>query len=447
MTIPSLNTSLKSYKPSVESKPSMYQFYKNEYTTLTFGEYAGRPSDFIDFHKSDLVYFLSDGWKVASVLAKGEGGKWTVEARSVSSNQGSEKQSSSSRSSSASSGVDGDDSAASKSESASSSVGAASSSGVGATANTQEGGPYWFAWSKIRLVRKRLQGDRIADYMLDRLVASYNEGRKINSDRYDEICRVYAAMLSSTQTVVSGSGVGVGLEVKFYDMELSLIERMRAIALPSVEELEDITARVDARAAQWLASREADINREFDAKIEQSRSQMVANGTYNSVVWPSVMAGIEKERQYALSNLASAIGELESAVAQIKEGAFAQKMSRVEMAQKMEATIAEMRSNINQARVKVISEVTNNKVNLATLRNNAATALAKFMEERTDDYPDLETILEVVTRLDNQSADPGGGLNDIGAGHNTQTVLPDPTLPDVAIPELPAVELPSLPQQ
>lgn len=437
MTIPSISTSPKSYKPAVESKPSMYQFYKNEYMTLTFGEYAGRPSDFIDFHKSDLVYFLSDGWKVDSVLSKGEGGKWTVEARSVSSNQGKESQSSSSESSSSSAGVDGDDSAANTSTGTSSSSGSAASAGVGATANTQEGGPYWFAWSKIRLVRKRLQGDKIADYMLDRLIASYNEGRKINSDRYDEICRVLAAMLSSTQTVVSDSDVGLGIDDKFYYIEQTLSDRMRAIALPSIEEVEDITARVDARAAQWLASREADINRQFDARLEQSKVQMVANGTYNSVVWPSVMAGIEKERQYALSNLASAMGELESAIAQIKEGAYAQKMSRVELAQKIETTIAEMSSNLNQARLKVVSEVVNNKVNLATLRNNAATALAKFMEERSDEYPDLETILEVVTRLDNQSADPGGGLNDTGAGHNTQTLLPNPILPEMVIPELP----------
>jgi hypothetical protein len=286
---------------------------------------------------------------------------------------------------------------------------------------------------------------KIADYMLDRLIASYNEGRKINSDRYDEICRVLAAMLSSTQTVVSNSDVGSGIDDKFYYIEQTLTDRMRAIALPSIEEVEDITARVDARAAQWLASREADINRQFDARLEQSKAQMVANGTYNSVVWPSVMAGIEKERQYALSNLASAMGELESAIAQIKEGAYAQKMSRVELAQKVETTIAEMRSNLNQARLKVISEVVNNKVNLATLRNNAATALVKVMEERSDEYPDLETILEVVTRLDNQSADPGGGLNDTGAGHNTQTVLPDPTLPEMNIPELPAVDTPTLP--
>ena len=437
MTLSSLGTSPKSYRLSQESAPRISSFYNNEYQTLTFGEYSGRPSDFIDFHKSDLVYFLSDGWKIDSVLASGEGGKWTVEARSVSAQTGKSAQTSSGTTTG--SGVSGDtgESAGSTSSSTTSSSGSGSTSGAGATANTQEGGPYWFAWSKIRLVRKRLQGDRVTDYLMERLTASYNEGRQLNSDRYDEICRVLASMLSSTQGMVNGSDVGAGLADGLYYVEQTLVDRMRAIALPSVEEVEDVTARVDARVAQWLAAREADINRQFDAKIEQAKSQMVSNGTYNSVVWPSVSAGLERERQNALNNLSSALGELETSVAQIKGSAFTQKMQRVELAQKIEADIADMRAKLKESRAKIISEVTANKVNLTELRNKAAQALAAFMENREDEFPDLETILEVVTRLDNQSVDPGGGLQGGASGHNTQTKLPDPTLPpmpDVALP-------------
>ena len=246
-------------------------------------------------------------------------------------------------------------------------------------------------------------------------------------------------MLSSTQGMVSGADIGQNIASGFSSIENTLIERMRAIALPSIEEVEDITARVDARVAQWLSAREAEINRQFDAKIEQSKAQMVANGTYNSVVWPSVVAGVERERQNALSNLSSAIGELETSIAQIKSNAFSQKMQRVELAHKVEADIADIRAKLKESRAKVISEVVSNKINLTELRNKAAQALATFMESREDDYPDIETILEVVTRLDNQSVSPGGGLNSGTSGHNTTTVLPDPSLP-----ELPDVSLPNL---
>lgn len=437
MTLSSLGTSPISYKLSQESAPRINSFYQTEYQTLTFGEYTGRPSDFIDMHKSDLVYLLSEGWRIDSVLASGEGGKWTVEAKSVSSQTGKTSERSSSKTTG--SGVSGDTGGASgaTSTSTSESSGSGSSAGSGATANTQEGGPYWFAWSKIRLVRKKLQGDKVTDYLMERLTAAYNEGRKLNSDRYDEICRMLAAMLSSTQGMVGGADVGVNIASGFSSIENTLINRMRAIALPSVEEAEDITARVDAHVAQWLAAREADINRQFDAKIEQTKSQMVSNGTYNSVVWPSVAAGLERERQNALNNLSSALGELETSVAQIKGNVFAQKMQRVELALKIEADIADMRAKLKESRMKVIGEVVSNKINLTELRNKAAQMLATFMESREDDYPDIETILEVVTRLDNQSVNPGGGLQGGANGHNTQTVLPDPTLP-----ALPGVALP-----
>lgn len=439
MTLPSLAISPKSYRPAQESSPYIAGFYETEHQTLTFGEYTGRPSDFIDLHKSDLVYLLSEGWKVESVLSSGQGGKWTVEARSVSEQKGIEKQTGSSNSGSSGGSSDDGENSSSQSGGHTESTGESVSAGTGVTANTQEGGPYWYAWSKVRLVRKKLRGDRVTDYLMDRLTAAYNEGRNLNSDRYDEIARVFASMLSSTQGMVNGADDGQTIASGFSSIENTLVERMRAIALPSIEEVEDITARVDARVAQWLSARESEINREFNAKIEQAKSQMVSNGTYNSVVWPSVVAGVERERQNALSNLSSAIGELETSIAQIKSNAFSQKMQRVELAQKVEADIADIRSKLKESRAKVISEVVSNKINLTEVRNKAAQALATFMESREDDYPDLETILEVVTRLDNQSVNPGGGTGSGSSGSNVTTMLPDPTLPNLPNPDLPSM--------
>lgn len=436
MTISSINANPKSYKPKQEKAPVIESFYKNEYMTLTFGEYVGRPSDFIDFHKSDLVYFLSDGWKVDGVLANGEGGKWTVEARSLSSQAGHSSQSSRSSSSSSSQSTDSDSQSSTTSSGTSQSSSSGGSAGVGAAANTQEGGPYWFAWSKIRLVRKRLQGDKVTDYLMERLTACYNEGRKLNSDRYDEICRLYAAMVDSTQGVARNATFPYFYSARMDELEKDVILRMRNLALPSVEEIEDISSRVDARVSQWLAAREKEINRQFDARIGQSKSQMVSNGTYNSVVWPSVLAGIERERQNSLSTLASALGELESSVAQIKEGAFTQKMNRVKIAQEIESSVSEISLRLRESAAKVTREVVAGEIDLTQMRNNAVAALAKFMEAREDDYPDIETILEVVTRLDNQSVDPGGGLSGGAVGSNKQTILPDPTLPK--LPSIPS---------
>lgn len=408
----SVTTSIpKSYVPAAEQEPNFYGFYKSEYMTLTFGEYSGRPSDFIDFHKSDLVYFLADGWKVDAVLAKGHGGKWTVEARALSEQK------------STGSTTDQDADVDSPAQSSS------TSHAAGATANTQEGGPYWFVWSKIRLVRKRLQGDRVTKWMTERLVASYNEGRRFNSDRYDELCRMYLAMTQSTQGYVNGTSAASALPGAMLELENGFAERMRAIPLPETDELASVSVKMDDRMMQWLDSRMADINRQFDARLEQTKSQMVSNGTYNSVVWPGVASGIERDRQYALNDLNSALTDLESSLAGIKARLFEAKVSLYDAQQKRETGIIEVRMAIRNAAAKLTDDILKNRLDLLTIRNNTAKAMFDFMERREDDYPDLDTVLDAVSRLDNESVDPGSSNMMASAPEDTQTVLPNPTLP------------------
>lgn len=421
MTLPNADVTHRSYAQSTETAPYVNSFFKDEYMTLTFGEYSGRPSDFIDFHKSDLVYFLADGWKVDAVLAKGEGGKWTVEARAVSKNEGSSTQSSFASATSENDGA----------RTTSSSYGAGSSTGSGATANTQEGGPYWFVWSKVRLIRKRLQGDRVAQHMINSLVSAYNEGRTINSQRYDELCKLYAALVTSTEGAVHGTDVAAVTPESFTGLESGVVDRMRSIPLPEMDELGEIATKMDDRMAAWLEGRKAEINRQFDARLEQTKSQMVTAGTYNSVVWPTVASGIERDRQYALNNLHETLTGVETSLAEIKSRVFSAKVSLYEAQQKRETAILEARIGIKNSAAKVAAEIAQGKVNLTNLRNGVAQAMLSFMERRDDEYPDLEQVLSAVGQLDNDTIDPGGKGGGSAVGHNTKTELPNPKLPPI----------------
>lgn len=415
MDLQNADTTHVSYAQSAAISPGVGSFFKDEYMTLTFGEYSGRPSDFIDFHKSDLVYFLADGWKVHSVLANGEGGKWTVEARSLS------KQTSSGTTTDSDAQTNGQGAASSATSSA-------ASSAVGATANTQEGGPYWFAWSRIRLVRKRLQGDRVAQHMINQLVSSYNEGRSINTQRYDELCRLYASLVISTEKAVGDINTMSVTPESFMGLVDGIVSKMRSVPLPESESLSEIASKIDMRMEAWLDGRRADINRQFDARIEQAKSQMVTNGTYNGVVWPTVASGIERDRQYALNDLNSAIADFESNLAGVKARLFDAKVTLFEAQQRRETGIMEVRVRLQEAAAKVANEIIDNRVNLVNLRNAVAQAMYAFMERRDDDYPDIESVLAAVGQLDNNTIDPGGGGGSAN-GHDTQTVLPDPTLP------------------
>lgn len=410
MVIDNASTSHKSYAPAAEGSPSVYSFFKNEYMTLTFGEYAGRPSDFIDFHKSDLVYFLADGWKVDSVLAKGEGGKWTVEARALA----------------------GDNSAGRSTDGMDGTTGVATSQAVAysGTANTQEGGPYWFVWSKIRLVRKRLQGDRVAQHMINSLVSAYNEGRTINSDRYDELCRLYASLVRSTEGVVQGTDAAPVSPGDFSGLVDGVVSRMREVPLPEADELGNVSLKIDERMEDWLESRRAEINRQFDARLEQAKSQMVTAGTYNSVVWPTVASGIERDRQYALNDLNSSITEFEANLAGVKARLFDAKVTLYRAQQERETSIMDAKVKLKDAAARVANEIVQNRINLTNMRNSVSTAMLAFMERRDDDYPDLESLLSTLGALDNSTIDAGGGGSS-STGHATSTVLPNPTLPPI----------------
>ena len=168
--------------PIPESVLNVSRWFKTETLELTFGEYVGRPNEFVDLHKSDLVYYLGNGWYVDAVLSRGSDGNWSSTAiasasqygRSTSANEASANLAAASASgegtgtSSTQSGkahvtatISGQDmsvtSAASEGFSASKANG--TTTGSSSSTTQQEGGPYWAAWSKIRLKRRRMQSE------------------------------------------------------------------------------------------------------------------------------------------------------------------------------------------------------------------------------------------------------------------------------------------------
>ena len=129
------------------------------------------------------------------------------------------------------------------------------------------------------------------------------------------------------------------------------------------------------------------------------------------------------------SDLNSALTDLESSLAGIKARLFEAKVSLYDAQQKRETGIIEVRMAIRNAAAKLTDDILKNRLDLLTIRNNTAKAMFDFMERREDDYPDLETVLDAVSRLANESVDPGSSNMMASAPEDTQTVLPNPTLP------------------
>lgn len=111
----------------------------------------------------------------------------------------------------------------------------------------------------------------------------------------------FKAMYESAKDAIAGIKVLTLDEIKAF---------MDAARQSIISALNKFAESIDGLPEGWLDSRTADINRQFDAKIAQARSQMVSAGTYNGTSWTSVESGYERDRQYALNNLVDEIARI-----------------------------------------------------------------------------------------------------------------------------------------
>lgn len=382
--------------PIPESVLNVSAWFKTETLELTFGEYVGRPNEFVDLHKSDLIYYLGNGWYVDAVLSRGSDGNWMSTAYANAANSGkatslNEASANSAAASASGEGtgtvsaqsgkahvtvtVSGKDqsvmSAASEGFSASRATG--TTSGTSTTTTQQEGGPYWAAWSRIRLKRRRMQSEAVLKDMIASFTKAYNEGRLINDERYDEIVALYAIMLSRTEDEANALAV-------LSPDDFKALAKMLTDAIKSA--LEKYAKSVDNLPDDWMQSRIDEVNRKFDALVAQAKSKMVSEGTYNSTVWPTTMAGIERDRQFALNDLKDDMVTL-----------------KVEVYGKIASMTADVGQKLLDCEIRIIEAQQKQLLGPTEVRNTVFKWMLDFMERRDDDYPGLDQLVTIADRL------------------------------------------------
>ena len=293
-------------------------WFKTETMELDVGEYVGRPQAAALFHTSFIMPLLAEGWYIDAVLEKGEGGAWQSSATARASQNGransastatsgSESDASSkaesrtwgmgssnSAGSSTSGGGTTEGTSRGKTSGSSQSVGSSSTSGDSETTTTQDGGPWWYSYTKLRMKRRKMQSELVLKDMIASFTKAYNEGRQINDERYDELVALYALMLSRTEDEANAFG---GLSADDFKPLAD------AVVAACKDALEKYGASVENLPADWMQSRIDEVNRKFDALLAQAKSKMVSEGAYNSTVWPTTVSGIERDRQIALNDL------------------------------------------------------------------------------------------------------------------------------------------------
>ena len=383
------------HDPLPEEVKEVSKWFKTETVELNFGEYVGRPDENITAHREMLTWYFSQGWYVDAVLSSHSGGQWQSVARATTRQDGRSSSNSSSRNESnaesngfgstkatdwytTSDGVSTVLGTGSESKSKGRNTGSANANGTATSSGTaenvaeQDGGPYWFAYQRIRLKRRKMQSEAVLQDMITSFTKAYNEGREVNNARYDELVALYALMLSRTEGEANSLSFTPDDFKPLADAVLGAVK----------DALEQYKGAVGDIPSDWMRSRIDEINRKFDALVGQAKAKMVAEGTFNSTVWPTTLSGIERDRQYALS-------DLKDEMVTVKIDAYG----------KIATITADIGDRLLQCETRIIEAQQKLLLGPTEIRNTVFKWMLDFMERREDDYPGLDQLVTIADRL------------------------------------------------
>ena len=230
---------------------------------------------------------------------------------------------------------------------------------AGAVAN------YWSTVSRVALRRVRINPKIVLQDMIGEFTKAYNEGRRLNDQRYDELVRLYAAIVVRTQDDVEPFRAAAD---RFAPLVDQIVRSLDGVP-------EDYASKVDAIVANLGGGGEEAVNERFDELVAKAKADLVSRGLWNSTLYASTLAEIERQRSIALD-------EVRSKNAALKLDAL--------------KGAAALRAQIADAILGVVQKMTLEPVQL---RNKAFGDMFAFMERRTDDYPGLDQLLQVTTSL------------------------------------------------
>lgn len=214
------------------------------------------------------------------------------------------------------------------------------------------------------------------EWALNDLIVSYtkayNEGRQLNDQRYDDIIAIYTALLDKEQTeLVSLSSS----DDTYEDLVNTIIGNLQP-------DYDAHKADIDGTFEDYGDSQRDRINRQFDAKVSEFRANLISKGMYNTTVWNTISAGLERERAIALNDIEDKI--IIQGIS-IKDRLFALKV--------------DVKAKIISARDRLRAQLQAQSMDRMNLRGNIMNALMNFMERRTDSYPDMSSIGQIATNL------------------------------------------------
>ncbi len=227
-------------------------------------------------------------------------------------------------------------------------------------------------------LRRRILDPELAlNSLISSFTAAYNDGRNLNDQRYDDIITLHSVMLDKAEDkLIAGDDDNT---VYNDDVFNSLIETI----IGNIEtDQSSYETSVEGSLDNYGDSIRSQINTRFDNQLAGTKQDLINRGMYNSTVWDSISAGIERERSLALNDIEDKITQMQ-----------------LNLEHRIYDTKVAMRQAFISARDRLRNVLFNSVDRKLTIRNAIIQALMNFMERRTDSYPDLGEIGQLTSKL------------------------------------------------
>lgn len=305
---------VKSYDVVAQSVLDVAKWFETETIEVTVGDSVGLPR--VGLPESALAWFIADGWSVVEKVDSGSRDVW--------------------------------------------------SSGLKVHS--------YSSWTKYKLVRRKMQSERVLQDMVSDFTKAYNEGKVINSQRYNEITSLYTMMLNSTEDALVGSSLSTDMP----DFE-ALVDYIVSELKSGIDSFK---SKIENILDGYGESRREAIRRKFDAELSKARQNLVSRGVFSNTIWPSVSSGIEREREFALSDLEDKITD--------------KTISTQELLLRVRTQIL---GEILGAYKALWGIKADDMTRVVNARNSVFKWMLDFMERREDQYPNIENLVNIASSL------------------------------------------------
>jgi hypothetical protein len=145
---------------------------------------------------------------------------------------------------------------------------------------------------------------------------------------------------------------------------------------------DEVKADLNGGLDDYGDSQRTRVETQFDNRLIEVKADLITRGMYNTTLYDSLVAGIERERAIANTDLEDSI---------------------VDRQLSLRATIygfkETLNNNVLDAQTRLRTQLKGEGAESTSLRNQAFQAMLSFMERREDGYPDLTAIAGLTSSL------------------------------------------------